>query len=88
MRGHRIELGEIDTALANIDGIQRAVTVTIGEPKSLASIVVLTAHSELDSTAIQRQLHKRLPDYMVPSQIEFAIQIPLSANGKVDRKAL
>lgn len=88
VRGHRIELGEIDTALTNIDGIQRAVTVTIGEPKSLASVVVLTAHSELNSTAIQRQLHKLLPDYMVPSHIKFAIQIPLSANGKVDRKAL
>ncbi|MEQ3528064.1 amino acid adenylation domain-containing protein [Pseudoalteromonas sp. XMcav11-Q] len=88
IRGHRIELGEIDTALANINGVQRAVTVTIGEPKSLASVVVLAAQSTLDSAAIQRQLHKLLPDYMVPSHIEFAPQLPLSSNGKIDRKAL
>ncbi|MCF2857714.1 amino acid adenylation domain-containing protein [Pseudoalteromonas sp. SMS1] len=88
VRGHRIELGEIDTALANIEGVQRAVTVTIGEPKSLASVVVLAPQSTLDSMAIQRQLHTLLPDYMVPNHIEFVPQMPLSANGKVDRKAL
>ncbi|KZN55066.1 hypothetical protein N474_16475 [Pseudoalteromonas luteoviolacea CPMOR-2] len=88
VRGHRIELGEIDTALTNIDGIQRAVTVTIGEPKSLASVVVLATQNRLDSITIQRQLHKLLPDYMVPSHIEFSEQLPLSANGKIDRKAL
>ncbi|MET2744047.1 hypothetical protein ABXT13_13680, partial [Staphylococcus caprae] len=74
VRGHRIELGEIDTALSRIAGITRGVALTIGEPKMLVAALVMDEHTTLNSKAVNAELALLLPDYMVPSHL-FAVDI-------------
>ncbi|MBB1485774.1 non-ribosomal peptide synthetase [Oceanospirillum sediminis] len=96
VRGHRIELGEIETALLTLPEISRAVAVTVkpeGQPPSLAA-AVMTEGAEsgteqaLDTNAIKTALQQLLPEYMVPATLVAVSEIPLSANGKVDRKQI
>jgi len=90
IRGNRIELGEIqNTLLKHIDVLQCAVVVLDGpggEKKLAAYVVVKTQVLYKDS--IIDFLKKELPDYMVPRTIVNLDKIPLTANGKVDRKQL
>ncbi|MYM58161.1 amino acid adenylation domain-containing protein [Vibrio sp. OCN044] len=88
--GYRIELGEIEVALNSIDGVQRAVTIALGnKDKTLAAFVVLeTEQTLLDAETVQNLLSKLLPNYMVPQRILFLDTLPLTGNGKVDHKAL
>ncbi|MDP5215399.1 amino acid adenylation domain-containing protein, partial [Pseudoalteromonas tunicata] len=88
VRGHRIELGEVDSALNRIKGIQRSVCCVIGEPKSLAAALVLDMNSDFSEKSLVEQLQKILPDYMIPSQFTQIENFPLNANGKLDRKAI
>jgi len=95
VRGFRIELGEIESALAAHPGVREAVVVARkderGEP-SLAAYVVSSP-----SQAVQRSfsaadlrafVQAKLPHYMVPAAFVFLEALPLSPNGKVDRRAL
>ena len=91
LRGHRIELGEIEAALQSQPGVHQAVAVLQGLPQALAAAVVLaptTAASDQTETRLRAGLAERLPDYMVPARIEVFERMPLSSNGKVDRKAV
>ncbi|MDX6851570.1 condensation domain-containing protein, partial [Gilvimarinus sp. SDUM040013] len=104
IRGFRIELGEIENALVDFPSIDNAVVVSVGDDqhKRLVAYVVLgeqdrnvldasgSANSERDEilSGIQEGLLKRLPDYMVPSQYMILSELPLSSNGKIDRKSL
>jgi surfactin synthase thioesterase subunit len=88
VRGHRIELGEIETALGTLPGVQHAVAVTIGTPASLAAALVLKTGFTLDLDLSRQQLSQTLPEYMVPGTLVILDELPLSANGKVDRKQL
>jgi len=89
IRGFRIELGEIENILLGIESVEQAVVVTEeeipGQPKLLA---ILVATTSLTEEQIREQLRKKLPDYMLPSRIQFVEQIPLTANGKIDLKKL
>jgi yersiniabactin nonribosomal peptide synthetase len=85
IRGHRIELGEIEAVAAEYPGVARAVAVTSGPKLALA---VLAPGATLDTKTLTKALAERLPSYMVPEQIQVLEQIPLSANGKVDRSAV
>ena len=92
IQGHRIELGEIETQLCAQPGVSKAV-VTVqrnaqgGQPQ-LAAYVVPQADAPLEEASLKAALAAGLPDYMVPRLFMFLPQIPLSANGKIDRKAL
>ncbi|MEM8933811.1 MAG: amino acid adenylation domain-containing protein, partial [Acidobacteriota bacterium] len=96
VQGHRIELGEIEAALAQVPGVLRGVVVAVGErrgAKRLVGYVVLDDAVELpgDGPAPERlrvALAESLPSYMLPTLFVFLDALPLSANGKVDRKAL
>ena len=92
VRGHRIELGEIEAALARQPAVREAVVVALGEargPRRLAAYVVLAEEApQTSSEALQDHLSERLPAYMVPAVFVVLDAIPLTANGKVDRKAL
>nr|WP_232229514.1 non-ribosomal peptide synthetase [Marichromatium purpuratum] len=88
VRGHRIELGEIEAALNGQAEIARAVALTHGTPAALAAVLVPAAGAVLDQAAIGARLREALPDYMVPHTLLELDALPLSANGKVDRKAL
>lgn len=89
IRGFRIELGEIESKLITHEGINQAV-VTINEDnagdKFLAAYYV--SQTELEIADMRDHLLKSLPGYMVPSYFMPLDKIPLTSNGKLDRKAL
>lgn len=89
IRGNRIELGEIESRLLEHNNIIDAVVVVREDHeagKYLCSYFV--SDRELDNDEIKEHLLKILPDYMVPSFFIRMEKLPISANGKVDRKAL
>ncbi|MCP4154157.1 MAG: amino acid adenylation domain-containing protein, partial [bacterium] len=97
IRGFRIELGEIESLLLKYERIKEAiVTVIAGEAddKSLCAYIVPRTpeishtHDTLQLDAIKEYLEGKLPPYMVPPYIVTLEKIPLTSNGKVDRKAL
>ena len=89
IRGFRIELGEIEARLRQCEGVQdAAVNVFEGVTgKQLVGYVVAAPGQGLERE-VKEQLQAQLPDYMVPSQIVQLARLPLSANGKLDRRAL
>ncbi|HEX6903703.1 MAG TPA: amino acid adenylation domain-containing protein [Thermoanaerobaculia bacterium] len=92
IRGYRVELGEIESILASHPQIRDAVVVARegGAPgeKRLSAYVVAEPESGLDIPALRAFLRERLPEYMVPAGFLFMDALPLTANGKVDRRAL
>jgi non-ribosomal peptide synthase protein (TIGR01720 family) len=101
IRGFRIELGEIESVLVQRPGVQDAVVVarevpfadqSAGHTRLVAYVVpdetsiLLDAH--LAGEDLRRHLHDKLPEYMVPSSIVMLDAMPLTPNGKVDRRAL
>ncbi|WP_256352510.1 condensation domain-containing protein, partial [Pseudomonas yamanorum] len=84
IRGVRIELGEIESALAGYDGVTEAV-VLVREGQLLAWF---TEHAPVAIEQLRAHLRSRLPDYMVPQGYVKLDALPLTANGKLDRKAL
>lgn len=90
IRGFRIELGEIDAVLDRCPGVRSAATIVRQGSSQDRQLVALYV-SEDDSVSeagIRAQLARVLPDYMVPAQFIELEQIPVTANGKVNRKAL
>jgi amino acid adenylation domain-containing protein len=95
IRGYRVELGEIENVLRSIPGIIQAVVVVQAEEENsqrLIGYVNLAKETEANenysSESILSQLKHRLPEYMIPSMIMRVTEIPLTSNGKVDRKKL
>jgi amino acid adenylation domain-containing protein len=92
VRGFRIELGEIETVLGQHPKVRETVIVTsegLRGDKRLVAYIVPQSVGALPTTAeMRQQLHKKLPDYMIPSAFVFLDALPLTSNGKVDRKSL
>jgi hypothetical protein len=91
VRGHRIELGEIEATLLQHASLREAVVVAQGEgaDKRLVAYVVAKREGEAPSAeALRNHLRERLPEYMLPGAFVPLARLPLSPNGKVDRKAL
>ncbi|MCM3783798.1 amino acid adenylation domain-containing protein [Neobacillus mesonae] len=87
IRGFRIELGEIESRLREISGIKDAAVVVLqDQEKYLCGYVVGSA--ELNITEIKDQLYRKLPSYMVPPYIVQLEKLPLSVNGKINKKDL
>ncbi|WP_405793736.1 amino acid adenylation domain-containing protein [Streptomyces sp. NBC_01506] len=87
LRGHRIEIGEIESRLAGWPGLARAVVAVradaAGEP-TLCAYCVAEPGATLDRRALRRHLAGALPSYMVPSHIAELPELPLTAHGKLD----
>jgi len=91
VRGYRIELGEVEEALMEEGVVEEAVVVVRQDEQGAARLVgyvVSRAGQEVSSREVRRRLEQRLPGYMVPSAIVVIEKMPLTPNGKVDRKAL
>jgi amino acid adenylation domain-containing protein len=90
LRGHRIEPGEIEALLEQSPGIRQAVVVMREDREGDKRLVAyMTAGSPvLNAAALRTALAAQLPDYMVPSAFVFLDALPLTSNGKIDRKAL
>ena len=97
LRGYRVELGEIETALNTYPHVRETVATvredTPGDQRLVAYFVPRAelldqTETELTTTALQNYLRARLPEYMIPSTFVRLEKLPTLANGKIDRKAL
>ncbi|WP_311083194.1 non-ribosomal peptide synthetase [Paenibacillus polymyxa] len=89
VRGYRIELGEIEAQLLSVDGIQSAVVVARENKDGYKDLCAYFVASEpLSPLDVQNALKQKLPFYMIPAYVVPMQQLPLTANGKTDRKAL
>ncbi|CAM3363662.1 amino acid adenylation domain-containing protein [Pseudomonas floridensis] len=90
IRGVRIELGEIEQQLASCPGVGEAVVMAQRlEEGGLRLVAYFTRRdASLEATALRAWLAERLPEYMVPAAYVLLDALPLTQNGKVDRKAL
>ena len=91
VRGFRIELGEIEDALGRHPGVKQCVTIVREDApgdKRIVAYVVADADLAPEPGALRRFLKGKLPDFMVPSAFVGLQAIPLTPNGKVDRRAL
>ena len=87
IRGHRVELAEIEAVLNQCAGVQQSV-VLFSKDDSGDHLCAYLVATEIAPAAVQDFLRKHLPEYMVPREFVVMEQLPLNANGKVDRKKL
>ncbi|MCP2339577.1 non-ribosomal peptide synthetase [Actinomadura rupiterrae] len=87
LRGFRIELGEIEAALARNEDVKDAAVV-VRDEKLIAYAVPAAPGTTLDAADLRRFVNATLPDHMVPATVVTLDALPLTVNGKLDRKAL
>ncbi|MBL0743079.1 amino acid adenylation domain-containing protein [Chryseolinea sp. Jin1] len=89
IRGYRIEVGEIEETFKKHDGVKHAVVLADkDENKEWQLTGYVVADAPVDITALQNFLKRQLPGYMIPAAVVQVDAMPLTANGKVDRKLL
>jgi len=89
IRGYRIELGEIESILNQNEQVQQAVVLAKEDQQGNKRLVgYVVPKGTFDKQAIQAHLNTKLPEYMVPAIWVELENLPLTANGKIDRKAL
>ncbi|MEW5125211.1 enterobactin non-ribosomal peptide synthetase EntF [Citrobacter freundii] len=97
IRGQRIELGEIDRVMQQLPDVEHAVAhacvfnqaaATGGDARQLVGYLVSQSGLPLDTAVLRERLREKLPAHMVPTVLLQLAELPLSANGKLDRKAL
>lgn len=90
IRGLRIELGEIESALRTCSAVREAVVVASGEgeDKRLVAYIVAEAGNSPTIGELRHHLARSLPEYMLPQQVVCLSAMPLTANGKIDRRRL
>lgn len=93
LRGFRIELEEVETALREEPSVRESSVVAqpaakVGDEKRLVAFVAPTIGQEVDETRLRDTLRRRLPGYMVPSSFVILDELPRTTTGKIDRLAL
>ena len=88
IKGYRIELGEIEQLIARQESISQSVVIVREKDETKYLVAYYVAESLIDKKALQNNLSQVLPEYMVPVYYVQLDVIPLTSNGKVDKKAL
>nr|WP_314492031.1 non-ribosomal peptide synthetase [uncultured Pseudomonas sp.] len=89
IRGFRIELGEVEARVQALDGIRDALVLAQPGPSGDQLVAYVVAEGERpDPAELKQRLKASLPDYMVPAHVLLLDRLPLTTNGKLDRKAL
>jgi amino acid adenylation domain-containing protein len=94
VRGYRVELGEVESVLAKLPAVGQACVISRSTERGTQLVAYLVPPSESDQktqasvSEVREHLSRFLPDYMVPAAYVWLKELPLTANGKVDRKAL
>ncbi|GAB4583138.1 amino acid adenylation domain-containing protein [Nocardia sp. IFM 10818] len=91
VRGFRIELGEVESALGGHPSVGHCVVIVAEDPAvgpMLAAYLVPAAGESVDVEQVRAHAAARLPEYMVPSAFAVIDEIPLTVNGKLDKRAL
>ncbi len=91
IRGYRIEPGDVERALAQLPSVKRAVVIAREaehREKRLVAYIVAETGTNISQSEVRAHLQQQLPEYMVPSACVFLRTLPLTANGKLDRRAL
>jgi amino acid adenylation domain-containing protein len=87
--GFRIEIGEIESTLLRVPGVREGAVVVTGRPDGGKHLVAFySGQQPLDANALQERLNASLPKYMVPTAFHWRNRLPLTDNGKIDKKAL
>lgn len=90
IRGHRVEIREVETALRNLDDVSEAVVVVLKdeEQQRLFAFVVARAGRTCAPAALRSQLLARLPEWKIPARFHVVESLPTTLSGKVDRRRL
>ncbi|NOQ25380.1 MAG: amino acid adenylation domain-containing protein [Bacteroidales bacterium] len=88
IRGNRIELGEIEHNLSNHEKIKEVIVTAIGNENEKSLCAYIISEAELDTSELRAYLSQSLPEFMIPSYFVRLEELPLTANGKINRKAL
>jgi amino acid adenylation domain-containing protein len=92
VRGHRVELGEIEARLNELPGVREAAVIARedvpGDKRLVAYFVGESDAQAMDPAELRQRLSTQLPDHMLPSAFMPLTALPLTPNGKLDRKAL
>lgn len=93
VRGYRVELGEVESELEKIPAVEQACVIARNTNRGAQLVAYLVAAGDGEKKSIpvnelREQLSRYLPEYMVPAAYMWLKELPLTANGKVDRKAL
>lgn len=90
IRGIRVELGEVETAILKYPDIKEVVCIAQRDSSGSYRLIAycVSKNETLDTTKLREFLHKLVPEYEIPSLFIPLKKIPLSSNGKIDRKAL
>lgn len=89
IRGHRIELGEVERAIASLSMVKTTVVLVnkdFGEPRLVAYLE--STGNEQDSSEVSKELKLILPDFMIPSIFMCVDKFPITKNGKIDKEKL
>ncbi|MFD1260465.1 non-ribosomal peptide synthetase [Entomomonas asaccharolytica] len=89
IRGFRIELGEIEARLTQYSAINHSIVIAYEHSSGSKYLVAYyTSPQEIDSQLLHDYLHKNLPSYMIPSYFIHLTELPITSNGKLNRRAL
>ena len=89
VRGHRVELGDVESSLLRVPGVASAAALEWTHPTTdVGGIVAFVAGRDLDGGSVRSAVAEMLQDYAVPEAVHVLPELPLNANGKIDRQAL
>ena len=90
IRGNRIELGEIESVLTQHDRVRESLVMAREDTPGVKRLVayIVSGKFQPSITSLRESIASKLPDYMIPSAFVILSQLPLTANGKVNRRAL